>query len=136
MVRVCFPFSHEKSETLIRVARPLARVTLRSASGEKFDISALVDSGADISILSPGIASILGLDIRRGSRKTFHGLGGTIHAYVHRINLQLGPVRLRARVAFPEVDVPNILGRLDILKDSSIHFIDEKEVCFEFREDK
>ena len=132
MEHVCFPFSRQKSRAFGTVARPIARVTLRSLSGEMFDITALVDSGADVSLFSPSVARILGIVIRRGERKTFHGLGGNITAYVHRIELHLGSVRVRARVAFSNIEVPNILGRLDILKGSSIHFIDEKEVCFEF----
>jgi hypothetical protein len=106
---------------------------LRSVSGEQFDITALVDSGADISMFSPSVARILGLDTKRGKRKIFRGLGGEIGAYVHRIDLQLGSARLRARVAFPEVEIPNILGRLDVLKRFSLHFRDEKEVCFEYK---
>lgn len=132
MARVCFPFSRQRSEAFGTVARPLARVTLRSGSGELFDITALVDSGADVSMFSPSVAQILGIDIRRGRRKTFHGLSGTIEAYIHRINLRLGGVRLRARVAFPAVEIPNILGRLDILRKSSLLFRDEREVCFEY----
>ncbi len=134
MGRVCFPFSRQKSEAFGTVARPLARVTLRSLSGEMFDITALVDSGADVSLFSPSVARILGVAIRRGKPKIFHGLGGKITAYVHRIELQLGNVTLSARVAFSEVEVPNILGRLDVLKESSILLKDEKEVCFEFKQ--
>jgi hypothetical protein len=133
LVRVCFPFLTQTSEAFGTVARPFARVTLKSTSGKKFDITALVDSGADVSLFSPSVAKILGIPIRRGKRKVFHGLGGNIDAYIHRINIQLGTVRLRPRVAFSEVEVPNILGRLDILKESSIRFKDEKEVCFEFK---
>jgi len=130
--RVCFPFSKQKSEAFGTVARPIARVTLRSASGEPFDITALVDSGADVSMFSPSVARILGLDVKRGQRKTFHSLGGAIDAYVHRINLQLGTLHLKARVAFPEVEVPNLLGRLDILGKSVLLFKDEDEVCLEY----
>jgi hypothetical protein len=132
LARVCFPFSKQESEAFGTVARPLARVTLRSGSGELFDITALVDSGADVSMFSPSVARILDVDVRRGKRNTFHGLGGTIEAYIHRINLQLGRIELRARVAFPEVEIPNILGRLDILNRHSLLFRDEKEVCFEY----
>lgn len=132
MGRTRFPFSRQKSEAFGTVARPLAKVTLRSSSGELFDITALIDSGADVSMFSPSVARILGIDIKRGKRKTFHGLGGTIKAYVHQINLQLGDMRLRARVAFPEVEIPNILGRLDLLRKSSLLFRDEKEVCFQY----
>lgn len=131
MHRVCFPFSRQKSEAFGTVARPLARVTLRSGSGELFDITALVDSGADVSMFSPSVARIIGIDVKRGKLKTFHGLAGTIEAYIHRIDLRLGDVGLRARVAFPETEIPNILGRLDILRRSSILLRDEKEVCFE-----
>ena len=134
--RVCFPFLNERSQAFGTIARPLANVTMKSVAGKKFDILALVDSGADVSLFSPSVARILGITIRRGEQRVLHGLGGKINAYVHRVDLQIGSVRLRARVAFPEVEVPNILGRLDVLRDSSIHFIDEKEVCFEFRQDK
>jgi hypothetical protein len=130
--RICFPFSKQKSEAFGTVARPLARVALRSGSGEQFDITALVDSGADISMFSPSVGRIIGIDLRRGKREVFHGLGGEIEAYIHHIDLQVGSARLRARVAFPEVEIPNILGRLDVLKKTSLHFKDEKEVCFEY----
>jgi len=81
-------------------------------------------------MFSPSVARILGIEIKRGSRRTFHGLGGEINAYVHRLTLKLGSMRVQARVAFPTVEVPNILGRLDLLKSSSIILRDEKEVCF------
>ena len=132
MGRARFPFSRQKSEAFGTVARPLVRVTLRSCSGELFDITALVDSGADVSMFSPSVARILGIDIKRGKRQTFHGFGGAIKAYVHQINIQLGGMRLRARVAFPEVEIPNILGRLDLLRKSSLLFRDEKEVYFQY----
>lgn len=81
-------------------------------------------------MFSPSVARILGIDVRRGKRKAFYGLGGKIEAYIHRIDLQSVGVQLRARVAFPGVEIPNILGRLDILRRSSLLFINEKEVCF------
>jgi len=130
--RVCFPFSKQKSEAFGAVARPIARVTLRTRSGELFDITALVDSGADVSMFSPSLARVIGIELRRGIRKRFHGLGGTINAYIHAVDLQLGGMQLRARVAFPEIEIPNILGRLDILTRSSVVFRDEREVCFRY----
>jgi predicted aspartyl protease len=107
-------------------------VTLRSRSGRYFDITALVDSGADVSMFSPSVARIMGIDLLRGKRKAFRGLGGTVDAYVHRVNLQIGGMRINARVAFPKVEIPNILGRLDLLRNSSILLRDEKEVSFEY----
>jgi hypothetical protein len=130
--RVCFPFSKQKSEAFGIVSRPIARVTLRTLSGELFDITALVDSGADVSMFSPSVARVVGIELRRGIRKTFHGLGGRIDAYIHPVSLRLGSLQLRARVAFPEIEIPNILGRLDILSKSSIALRDEKDVCFRY----
>ncbi len=132
MGRVCFPFSRQRSEAFGIVARPIVRVTLRTRSGENFDITALVDSGADVSMFSPSVARIMGIEIIRGKRRTFHGLGGEIHVYLHRVNLQLGGMEIQARVVFPTIEVPNILGRLDLLRNSSLIMRDEKEVCFEY----
>ncbi len=132
MGRVCFPFSRQRSEAFGTVARPIVRVTLKSRFGKLFDITALVDSGADISMFSPSVARIMGLQPIRGKRKTFHGLGGTVDAYIHRVSLRIGDMRLSARVAFPTIEIPNILGRLDVLSNSSIVLRDEKEVCFEY----
>lgn len=132
MGRVCFPFSKQRSEAFGIIARPIVKVTLRARSGESFDITALVDSGADVSIFSPSVARIMGIQIAEGKHRTLHGLGGKIDAYLHQVDLQLGGMRIRARVAFPTVEIPNILGRLDLLRNSSIILRDEKEVCFEY----
>jgi hypothetical protein len=130
--RVCFPFSTQRSETFGIVARPIVRVTLRSRLGRLFDITALVDSGADVSMFSPSVGRIMGIQPGRGKPRTFHGLGGTVDAYLHRVSLQIGDMRVKARVAFPTMEIPNILGRLDLLRNSSIILRDEKEVCFEY----
>lgn len=132
MGHVCFPFSKQRSEVFGIVARPIVMVTLRSRGGKPFDITALVDSGADVSMFSPSVGRIMGIQPLGGKRRTFHGLGGMIDASLHRINLQIGDMRVKARVAFPKVEIPNILGRLDILRNSSIILRDEKEVCFEY----
>ena len=132
MGRVCFPFSKQKSDAFGTVARPIAKVTLKTRSGELFDVTALVDSGADVSMFSPSLARVIGIQLRRGIRRRFQDLGGTIDAYIHPVDLQLGGMRLRARVAFPEIEIPNILGRLDILSRSSVVFRDEREVCFRY----
>jgi hypothetical protein len=82
-------------------------------------------------MFSPSVARIMGIDVKRGRLNTFHGLGGPIEAYVHRVDLRLGNVRLRARVAFPTLEIPNVLGRLDMLRRSSILLKNEEEICFQ-----
>lgn len=132
MGRVCFPFSRQRSQAFGIVARPIVRVTLRSRSGKPFDITALVDSGADVSMFSPSVARIMGIKLLRGKRRTFHALGGTLDACLHRVSLQIGEMKVKARVAFPRVEIPNVVGRLDVLRNSSILLRDETEVCFEY----
>ena len=78
MARASFSFSKQESEAFGYVARPIIRVTLRAQSGELFDTTALLDSGADVSMFSPSIAEIMGLKVRTGNRKIFRGLGGKV----------------------------------------------------------
>lgn len=128
MARASFSFSKQESEAFGYIARPIVRVTLRAESGELFDTTALLDSGADVSMFSPSIAEIMGLKVRRGNRKIFRGLGGKVEAYLHRIRFNVGPLQFHARVAFPTVDTPNLIGRLDIMKEVDVVFKDERQV--------
>jgi hypothetical protein len=128
LVRASFPFSKQESEAFGYIARPIIKVTLRAESGELFDTTALFDSGADVSMFSPSIAEIMGLKVRRGNRKIFRGLGGKVEAYLHRVHLRVGPLQFYARVAFPTVEIPNLIGRLDIMKDVDVIFEDERQV--------
>lgn len=128
MARATFPFSKQESEAFGYIARPVIRVTLRAESGELFDTTALLDSGADVSMFSPSIAEIMGLKVRRGNRKIFRGLGGKVEAYLHRIHLKIGPLQFYARVAFPTVEIPNLVGRLDIMKGVDVIFKDERQI--------
>ncbi len=82
-------------------------------------------------MFSPTVAKILGIILTSGERRVFRGLGGDIEAYLHRIRFRIGPVAFRARVAFPTTEVPNLIGRLDVMKKSNIVFKDEREVSIE-----
>ena len=128
MARANFSFSKQESEAFGHIARPIIRVTLRAESGEYFDITAILDSGADVSMFSPSVAEIMGLNVRRGKRKIFRGLGGKVEAYLHRIRFNVGPLKFHARVAFPTVEMPNLIGRLDIMKEVDVVFKDERQV--------
>ena len=128
MGRVRFSFSRQKSEAFGYIARPIIKVTMRANSGELFDTTALFDSGADVSMFSPSVAEILGVKVRNGKRRIFRGLGGAVEAYVHRVHFNIGSLRFYARVAFATVEIPNIVGRLDIMQDIDAIFRDEREL--------
>jgi len=129
-LKKCFKFARENSSTLGFVYRPIAKVGLRDANGEMFELSMLVDSGADISILSKRIGDIMGLDVEQGEAKVFRGIVGELIAYVHKIPLFINGQEVETRAAFALSEVPNLLGRLDIFRNFEISFRKEEEFCF------
>ena len=129
-MKKCFKFAGENSSSLGFVYRPIAKVGLRDANGEMFELSMLVDSGADISILSKRIGDIMGLDVEQGEAKVFRGIVGELLAYVHKIPLSINGREVETRIAFALSEVPNLLGRLDIFKNFEIIFRKEVEFCF------
>jgi len=50
-LKSCFEFTEELSSGLGAVYRPLMKVGLKDADGTIFEISMIVDSGADITVL-------------------------------------------------------------------------------------
>ena len=47
---------------------------------------------------------------------------------VHRVHFNIGALHFHARVAFPRVEIPNIIGRLDVMKAVDVIFRDERQV--------
>ncbi len=72
-MKKCFKFARENSSSLGFVYRPIAKVGLKDANGDMFELSMLVDSGADISILSKRIGDIMGVDVEQGKAKGIQG---------------------------------------------------------------
>ena len=121
-MRKCFKFAKETSSNLGIVYRPIAKVGLKDENGDIFELSMLVDSGADITILSRRIGDIMGVDIENGEEKIFRGIVGEMIAYVHKIPLFINGNEIETRVAFVLSEVPNLIGRLDIFKNFEITF--------------
>jgi len=106
------------------------KVGLKDVDGAIFEISMIVDSGADITVLSKRMGDIMGIDVEKGEEKIFRGIVGEIIAYVHRIPLFIDGKKLEVRVAFALAEVPNLLGRLDIFRNFEINFRKEEDFCF------
>ncbi len=128
-MRKCFKFAKENSSSLGIVYRPIAKVGLKDVNWDMFELSMLVDSGADITILSKRIGDIMGVDVEQGEAKTFRGIVGEMIAYVHKIPLFINGREIDTRVAFSLSEVPNLLGRLDIFKNFEINFKKEEDFC-------
>ncbi|KAF5419017.1 MAG: hypothetical protein C5S49_00930 [Candidatus Methanogaster sp.] len=106
------------------------KVGLKDADGAIFEITMIVDSGADITVLSKRIGDIMGIDVEEGEEKIFRGIVGELIAYVHSIPLFIDGKELEVRVAFALADVPNLLGRLNIFRNFEINFRKEEDFCF------
>lgn len=129
-MKKCFKFTKENSSSLGIVYRPIVKVGLRDANGELFELTVLVDSGADISIFSRRIGDIMGIDVEQGEGKIFRGIVGELIAYVHKITISINDREVETRVAFALSEVPNLLGRLDIFKNFEISFRKKDDLCF------
>jgi predicted aspartyl protease len=129
-LKKCFKFTKENSSSLGIVYRPIVKVGLRDANGELFELSVLVDSGADISIFSRRIGDIMGMNVEHGEEKIFRGIVGELIAYVHKITISINDREVETRVAFALSEVPNLLGRLDIFKNFELSFRKEDDLCF------
>ncbi len=130
-MKECFPYSKEASKSLGFVHRPIAKIGLRDLDNKPFEISVVVDSGADISLFSKRIGDIIGINVEDGQERRFRGIAGELIAYVHKIPMKIGDKEIDVTVAFALADVPNLLGRLDIFDTFDLNFLREKKVCFE-----
>ncbi len=87
-------------------ARPVIPVRV-AASDQWIDYEVLVDSGADICIFDAELAERLGIDLESGEHAVISGAtGGVQDAYIHPVELTVGPRTFGARVAFMSTPEP------------------------------
>jgi hypothetical protein len=97
---------------------PFAEVRLRSKAGRWHGLSLEVDSGAVVSVLRRSAADLLGIDYKSGEAIDLASVGSLPQRYaIHKLEAQIGDLpAFELRIAFAErEDVPNLLGRLDVL---------------------
>src|SRR5437899_10782407 len=95
---------------------PSSPVQLRVVGGAWFATTALLDSGANVSLFDGAVGRGLGIKIRGGRKIKPAGIGGPITAYVHRITLKIGDEQFEVEIAFTERRrLPiNLLGRAGV----------------------
>lgn len=91
--------------------------------------SALIDSGATISIFREDVAKQLGLIITKGTSTLLGGVGGRIKGYIHKLKLKIADKNLIVPIVFSyEYTVSfNLLGRSGVFENFEITF-DEKNL--------
>jgi hypothetical protein len=91
-----------------------------------------VDSGADLTMLPYQVG--LSLDFRKGASRPsmLSGIAGGTPYILKKLILEIGPIRLRSRVAWAQTDgVPILLGRCDVFDRLTVSFSGmERRVTF------
>jgi hypothetical protein len=115
--------------------QPAPMVTLGIKLGDTWlPVEVYVDSGAAYTLLHARVADGVGFDFRSGRLTDPQvGDGTLIPAYVHSLDLQIGPERITAPVGFSaSLGVPfNLLGREGVFSRFAICF-HERQGIFSF----
>lgn len=134
MSELKFPFTRIGKGYLGIIYRPYARVEISSRNvDEWFPAEAVIDTGADYTLLPRRYADLLGIDVNVECHPdTTLGVGGseTIYLCKNKVRMRLGTWEQVIPAGFLERDdVPLLLGRLKVLEDFRVVF-DKKVVHF------
>lgn len=94
------------------------------------DSSALIDSGATISVFRPDMAHDLGRKIENGKEIYLGGVGGRIKGYIHELKIEIADKKFLCPVVFSrEYTVSfNLLGREAVFNQFRIIFEEKKNL--------
>lgn len=130
-----FPFEDAGENKFGHIWRPIAKVTLKSPSQEKWvNVWMVVDTGADYTIIPRHFSEKLRISLERDCFKdsTF-GVGGnqTIYFYKLKVMAKIGRSERKIPLAFfDNNEVPALLGRLGFLETFNTEFLKSHVVIF------
>lgn len=116
-----------KRPTGITVKSPMIPVTLIGNSAIKPEVIALLDSGADISIIPKDIAELLNLDLS-GKEITAKGLGGEVKVKESKMQINIKKHHedytfiVPVQIILEDKKVPVLLGRVGFFEKFKITF--------------
>lgn len=105
---------------------------LLSGVDESFQIVALLDSGADVSVISKDLAELLKLDLKKDVRKSF-GIGGPVNSVESEVKLTIEKdhekysFKIPLLVILDEYSLPPLLGRNGFFNHFKISFDQENQ---------
>ncbi|GEM_PF-413942 len=82
----------ERPEPLGPTSVPVIPLTYVGRNGESFESPALLDSGADYSVIFREHAEILGIDLAKCKQSECQGIGGKVTSWIAKV-----PLRLRGK---------------------------------------
>ena len=128
-----FKYKRVKRPDNVEIKSPSIPVTL-SANGGKYQFIALLDSGADISVIPSEVADLLGLDLT-GEREEARGIGGKVPAIQSSLVVEVGKAHesysynIPVKVILDRTDeeIPILLGRAGFFDKFLITFNQKEE---------
>ena len=141
MKKYIFPYSFRLSlEKGKIVTFPTINLSLfKRDSGQEFSFLVLVDSGAEVSLLTKSDAELLGLSLKEGKRINVGSVSGDkMSAFLHPVVMEICGQKLKVDIAFSESDdTPRVLGRNPIFSYFFVVFDDrDKKTIFIPRQSK
>jgi len=91
---------------------PIIPVTVIK-NNKRLNTSAIVDSGASISIFSSSIGRLTGLDVESGEKRVFQGASAKLVGYIHTVKMVIADKEISCKIAFSdELSTSfNLIGR-------------------------
>lgn len=89
------------------IKRPVVMVEFFGKKGSK-KLLALVDSGADISLLNIGVAELLGIDLSKAVRGRTIGISGGQETWLSTIEIQVENQEERITIPVQFIDSPHV----------------------------
>lgn len=132
---VKFPFEDNGISPFGHIYRPVAKVTLKAPSVQKFvDIWMVVDTGADYTIIPHHFSEKLRISLERDCIKDITlGVGGSQSIYFlkSKIFAKIGKMERKIPIAFfDNNEIPALLGRLGFLETFDTEFLKNYTVTF------
>lgn len=132
---VKFSFEDGGKSVFGQILRPVAKVTLKSLSSDKFvHVWMVVDTGADFTILPRHFSEKLRISLENDCFKdTTFGVGGEQVVYLlkDKVKAKIGQFERDVPLAFLDSnEVPALLGRLGFLETFDTEFLKTHLVVF------
>ena len=135
MQKITFPFQREKSSIFGSVSRPVAEAFFWSFKRKIWEkIIAIVDTGADYTLLPYYLAAHLGIDLKKECESyPTSGIGGTERVFLFReMPFKIGPWKNKIPIGFLAHDnVPPLLGRQGCLEKIGV-VLNSRKTTFVF----
>lgn len=96
---------------------------------KNLDTSALIDSGATISIFRTDVAAYLGIPVEKGKEIFLGGVGGRIKGYIHKLEMRIANKSFLCPIVFSHEYLVsfNLLGRSDFFETYIITFAERSK---------